>query len=62
MQATENLMQGRTTFMIAHRLHTLKTCDMILVLEHGRLVEVRNTLPEFMPGANPLTMFKTASN
>jgi len=62
MQATENLMQGRTTFMIAHRLHTLKTCDMILVLEQGRLVEVRNTLPEFMPGANPLTMFKSASH
>ncbi len=46
MGAIENLMRGRTTFMIAHRLHTLKNCGMILVLEHGRLVEVRKDLPE----------------
>jgi len=43
MQATEALMAGRTTFMIAHRLNTLKTCDMILVLENGMLVDVRRT-------------------
>lgn len=41
MEATEELMKNRTTFMIAHRLNTLKTCDVILVLEQGRLVEVR---------------------
>lgn len=41
MEATDLLMQNRTTFMIAHRLNTLKTCDMILVLDQGRLVEVR---------------------
>jgi len=41
MDATEQLMQNRTTFMIAHRLNTLKSCDMILVLDQGRLVEVR---------------------
>jgi hypothetical protein len=29
--------QGRTTFMIAHRLTTLENCDMLLVLEHGLL-------------------------
>ena len=29
--------------MIAHRLNTLKTCDMILVLENGMLVDVRRT-------------------
>jgi ATP-binding cassette subfamily B protein len=46
MEATETLMQGRTTFMIAHRLKTLKSCDLILVLERGHLVEVRQTLPE----------------
>jgi ATP-binding cassette subfamily B protein len=48
MQATEALMQGRTTFMIAHRLHTLKSCDMILVLEQGRLVEIRHNQPGTM--------------
>jgi ATP-binding cassette subfamily B protein len=49
LQATEELMRGRTTFMIAHRLNTLKSCDLILVLEHGRLVEVRKTVPEALP-------------
>jgi ATP-binding cassette subfamily B protein len=41
LRATEKLMQGRTSFMIAHRLSTLKACDMILVLEQGRLVDTR---------------------
>ncbi len=40
MTATEELMRGRTTFMIAHRLSTLKTCDVILRLEAGQLVSV----------------------
>jgi ATP-binding cassette, subfamily B, bacterial len=46
MQATERLMAGRTTFMIAHRLNTLKSCDLILVLDQGRLVEVKECAPE----------------
>lgn len=46
MEATERLMEGRTTFMIAHRLNTLKSCDLILVLEQGRLVEVRQCTPD----------------
>ena len=36
MEAMERLMRGRTTFMIAHRLWTLESCDVRLVLEHGR--------------------------
>jgi ATP-binding cassette subfamily B protein len=51
MSAINDLMRGRTTFMIAHRLHTLKNCDMILVLEHGKLVEVRKDLPEPLSAA-----------
>jgi len=43
MQATEALVRGRTTFMIAHRLHTLKNCDLILVLDNGRLAEIRHS-------------------
>jgi ABC-type multidrug transport system fused ATPase/permease subunit len=39
-------MRGKTTFMIAHRLRTLKNCDVILVLENGRLAEIRQDLPE----------------
>jgi len=37
--ALERLMQGRTTIIIAHRLATVLSCDRILVLDHGRLVE-----------------------
>jgi ATP-binding cassette subfamily B protein len=39
LEALERLMIGRTTFMIAHRLSTLHHADLILVLNHGRLVE-----------------------
>ena len=39
MQAMERLMQGRTTFMIAHRLSTLERCDVLLRIEGGRLFE-----------------------
>ena len=41
LTATERLMEGRTTFMIAHRLNTLRSCNIILRLEQGHLVEVR---------------------
>jgi ATP-binding cassette subfamily B protein len=37
MQAMERLMQGRTTFMIAHRLSTLGKCDMVLEVKDGRI-------------------------
>lgn len=40
MEAMERLMQGRTTFIIAHRLNTLERCDTILEMEQGRLVAV----------------------
>jgi len=37
--ALERLMQGRTTLVIAHRLATVLSCDRILVMEEGRIVE-----------------------
>jgi ATP-binding cassette subfamily B protein len=37
--ALDNLMEGRTTFVIAHRLSTVRRADMILVMDKGRIVE-----------------------
>jgi ABC-type multidrug transport system fused ATPase/permease subunit len=39
MQAVERLMRGRTTFIIAHRLSTVRRADVIVVLQEGRIVE-----------------------
>jgi ATP-binding cassette subfamily B protein len=38
-QALSELMKGRTTFVIAQRLSTVKRADLILVLDHGRIVQ-----------------------
>jgi ATP-binding cassette subfamily B protein len=37
--ALDALMEGRTTFVIAHRLSTVRRADMILVMDQGRIVE-----------------------
>lgn len=37
--ALENLMQNRTVFAIAHRLSTIRNADLILVMDHGAIVE-----------------------
>jgi ATP-binding cassette subfamily B protein len=51
MEATENLMAGRTTFMIAHRLSTLKSCDLVLRLSEGRLQEISRSEEMFVHAA-----------
>lgn len=48
-QALAELMKGRTTFVIAQRLLTLKNADQILVMNHGRIVE-RGTHAELVSG------------
>jgi ATP-binding cassette subfamily B protein/subfamily B ATP-binding cassette protein MsbA len=39
LDALDRLMVGRTTFMIAHRLATIRGADKIVVMDHGRIVE-----------------------
>jgi ATP-binding cassette subfamily B protein len=46
IEALEDLMRGRTTFMIAHRLSTLEKCDQVLVLRGGRLLSVVTSLQQ----------------
>ena len=38
-QGMDALMKGRTTFVIAHRLSTVRNADCIMVLEQGRIIE-----------------------
>ena len=39
LDGMDKLMKGRTTFVIAHRLSTVKNSDCIMVLEQGRIIE-----------------------
>ena len=38
-KALNILLQGRTAIIIAHRLATIRECDRIIVLHHGRMIE-----------------------
>ncbi len=45
IDAMDRLSRGRTTFLIAHRQSTLRSCEVLLVLADGRLAEVRSAEP-----------------
>lgn len=47
--ALQNLLQGKTTIMIAHRLHTICNADHIVVFENGKAVE-QGTHDELVAG------------
>jgi len=36
----QRAMLGRTTFVVAHRLSTLRQCDLVIVLDNGRIAQV----------------------
>lgn len=38
-KALTELLRGRTSFIVAHRLSTIRHADLVLVLEHGRIIE-----------------------
>ena len=38
-RGTDKLMEGRTVFIIAHRLSTVQNADVIIVLDHGKIIE-----------------------
>ena len=42
VKAMEELTKGRTTFMIAHRLFTIRNADQIMYMENGDILEVGN--------------------
>jgi ATP-binding cassette, subfamily B, beta-glucan exporter len=52
LAALEEVMKGRTTFVIAHRLATIRRADRILVFEHGRVVDT-GTFDELMRAGGP---------
>ena len=52
LAALEEVMKGRTTFVIAHRLATIRRADRILMFEHGRVVET-GTFNELMRAGGP---------
>lgn len=49
VQATEELMRGRTTFVIAHRTSTLEHCDVVFHLDGGQLKMVADRRPVSYP-------------
>ena len=39
LQGLDEIMKGRTTILISHRISTVQRCSQIIVLDHGKIVE-----------------------
>ncbi len=59
MNAMERLMYGRTTFMISHRLSTLKNCSVLLIFKGGRLVAKTSDVSTFIKDQHNLSFYDT---
>lgn len=57
----ERLMEGRTTFMVAHRLSTLEQCDLLLVLDNGSLIAATNNVTGLLAEAARLGSVEAAA-
>ncbi len=60
-QGMDSLMKGRTTFVIAHRLSTVRNSDCIMVLEHGSIIE-RGTHDQLMEEHGKYYQLYTGNN
>jgi ATP-binding cassette subfamily B protein/subfamily B ATP-binding cassette protein MsbA len=61
METIKELMRGRTTMIVTHRLATVHNVDRIVVLEHGRIVE-QGTGPELVRGGGVYAKLYSAGN
>jgi ATP-binding cassette subfamily B protein/subfamily B ATP-binding cassette protein MsbA len=59
MAGLENLMGGRTTFVIAHRLSTVRRADLLLVLDQGRVAESGSFADLVQRGGHFARLYKT---
>jgi ATP-binding cassette, subfamily B, bacterial len=59
MDGLEHLIDGRTTFIIAHRLSTVRRADVILVVRAGQIVE-QGTFTELLHRGGPFaSLYRT---
>jgi ATP-binding cassette subfamily B protein len=60
VEAMDRLMEDRTTFMIAHRLTTLENCDVLLMIEDGKLVSLEQDVSKSVKVALALDRIESA--